>query len=166
MNSDRLVERKGHPWKGLLAGAMGGIVASFAMGQFHALFQDAETSLSQGKEDSTVKAASAISQGIFHHELTPEQKKIAGPIVDHAFGTSMAAVYGAVVEWVPVARAGWGIAFGATVWLGAHVITVPAFGLSEPITQSTPAAEATELAAHMVYGVLTEAIRRLILAQR
>ena len=162
MNSDRLVERKGHPWKGLLAGAVGGIVASFAMGQFHALFQDAETSSSQGKEDSTVKAASAISQGIFHHELTPEQKKIAGPIVDHAFGTSMAAIYGAVVEWAPVARAGWGIAFGATVWLGAHVITVPALGLSEPITQSTPAAEATELGAHLVYGVVTEGIRRLI----
>jgi putative membrane protein len=166
MNSDRLVKRKGHPWKALLAGAVGGIVASFAMGQFHALFQNAETSSSQDKEDSTVKAASAISQGIFHHKLTPEQKKIAGPAVHYGFGVSMAVIYGTVVELEPVARLGYGMAFGATVWLGAHVITVPALGLSEPITQSTPAAEATELGAHLVYGVIAEGVRRLIRAER
>ena len=162
MKSDRLVNPKSHPWKALLAGAVGGIVASFAMGQFHALFQNAETSSSQDKEDSTVKAASAVSRGLLHHELTPQQKKIAGPAVHYAFGASMAAIYGAVVESVPVARAGWGSAFGATVWLGAHVITVPALGLSEPITQSTPAAEAIEFGAHLVYGVVTEGVRRLI----
>ena len=166
MNSDRLVERRRHPWKGLLAGAAGGIVASFAMGQFHALFQNAETSSSQDKEDSTVKAASAISQGIFRHELTPKQKKIAGPAVHYAFGASMAAVYGAAVELAPVLHTGYGMAFGATGWLGAHVITVPALGLSEPITRSTPASEGAEFGAHMVYGVVTEAVRRLIRARR
>jgi putative membrane protein len=162
MNSDRLVERTWHPWKGVLAGALGGIVATFAMGKFHALFQNPETSSSQDEEDSTVKAASAILQGIFHHELTPEEKKIAGPVMDYAFGTSMAAIYGAVVELAPVARAGWGTVFGATVWLGAHVITVPALGLSEPITRSTPASEGVEMGAHLVYGVVTESVRRLI----
>jgi putative membrane protein len=166
MNSDRLVEQKGHPWKGFLAGALGGIVASFAMSQFHALLQNAETSSSQNKEDSTVKAASAVSQGLFRYELTPQQKKIAGPAVHYGFGCSMAAIYGAVVEVAPVARVGWGMGFGATVWLGAHVITVPALGLSEPITQSTPASEGAELGAHLVYGVVAESVRRLIRARR
>jgi len=162
MSSDRADERGGQPWRGLVAGALGGIVGTFAMGQFHTLFQNPATSSSQESEDSTVKAASAISQAVFDHKLTPEEKKIAGPVMDYAFGTSMAAIYGAVAELLPHARAGYGMAFAATVWLGAHVITVPALGLSEPITRSTPASEGIELGAHLVYGVVTEGIRRLI----
>ena len=115
------------PRKGLLVGAVGGLIASFAMGQFHSLFQEAESSESN-REDSTVKTASVVSQTIFHHELTPYQKKIAGPMVHYGFGASVAAFYGAVVEGLPVLRTGWGMPFGVAVWLGAHVIAVPAMG--------------------------------------
>lgn len=148
--------------KGLLAGVAAGLIASFAMSQFHSLFQASEPANQQDKEDSTVRAAAAISHSVFDHELTPEQKKIAGPVVHYGFGSSMAAAYGASVELAPLLQAGWGLPFGTAVWLGAHVLTVPALGFSEPVTESRPKDEAVELAAHLVYGVVAEGVRRAL----
>jgi uncharacterized membrane protein YagU involved in acid resistance len=70
--------------------------------------------------------------------------------------------YGAAVEVLPVLGTGLGMPFGAAVWLGAHVITVPALGLSEPVTRSTPLREAVEFGAHLVYGAVVEVVRRLL----
>jgi putative membrane protein len=146
-------------WKGLLAGAAGGLIASFAMGRFSALFMSGSNS-EPGKEDSTVLAASAISRALFHHELAPDQKNIAGPAVHYLFGATMGATYGVVAEYWAAARTGWGLPFGAAVLLGAHAIAVPALGLSGPITRNAPAAEAVESAAHLIYGAVVEAVRR------
>ena len=154
------------PLRGFLAGAVGGLIACFAMSQFHSFFQKVESSAGGKEEDSTVKTASAVSQMIFHHELTPQQKKIAGPAVHYGFGASVATVYGAAVEVLPVLTTGWGMPFGTAVWLGAHVITVPALGLSESVTRSTPRKEAVEFGAHLVYGAVVEGIRRLLRTAR
>jgi uncharacterized membrane protein YagU involved in acid resistance len=154
-----------HLHRGFLAGAVGGLVACFVMSQFHSLFQKAESPGGK-EEDSTVKTASAVSKLIFHHELTPQEKKMAGPAVHYGFGTSVAAAYGAAVEVLPVLRTGLGMPFGAAVWLGAHVIAVPALGLSEPVTKSTPRKEAVEFGAHLVYGAVVESIRRLLRTTR
>ena len=156
------IDSKPNPRKGLLAGAVVRLTACFAMSQFHSAFQKLESSDQDKQEDSTVKTASAVSQRIFHHELTPQQKKIAGPAVHYGFGASIATFYGAAVELVPVLRTGWGMPFGVAVWLGAHVITVPALGLSEPVTRSTPRREAVEFGAHLVYGAVVEGVRRLL----
>jgi putative membrane protein len=149
-------------WKGFLAGALGGLAASFAMSQFHALFQKAGSAALPSGEDSTVRAASAVSRTVFHHKLTLDQKKIAGPTVHYSFGANVAAIYGTTAELAPLVSTGWGIPFGAAVWLGAHVITVPALGLSEPITHSAPRAEAVEFGAHLVYGAVVEGLRRFL----
>src|SRR2546425_4915893 len=105
--------------KGLLAGAVGGLIASFAMSRFHSLFSTVQPSV-EPSEDSTVKTADVVSRKIFHHPLTPQQKVMAGPVVHYAFGASVGMLYGAAVEILPSARTGWGLPFGAAVWLGAH----------------------------------------------
>jgi putative membrane protein len=156
------IDPKPNPRSGLLAGAVGGLIACLAMSQFHAFFQNMESPDQDKQEDSTVKTASAVSQRIFHHELTAQQKKIAGPAVHYGFGTSVAMFYGAAVEILPVLRTGWGVPFGVAVWLGAHVITVPALGLSEPVTRSTPGREMVEFGAHLLYGAVVESVRRLL----
>ena len=83
-------------------------------------------------------------------------------IVHYSFGASVAAIYGTTAELVPLVSNGWGIPFGAAVWLGAHVITVPALGLSDPITHSGLRAEAVEFGAHLVYGTVAEGLRRFL----
>jgi uncharacterized membrane protein YagU involved in acid resistance len=131
------------------------------MSQFHSLLQKKEPSSQQDKEDSTVRAASAVSRGILGRDLTDEQKKIAAPLVHYLFGASIAAVYGTAVEFVPDMCAGSGLVFGATVWLGAHVIAVPLLGFSEPVTESTARSEAVEAGAHLLYGATVEGVRRI-----
>src|ERR1700694_3073833 len=53
-------DRKPYPRRGLLAGAVGGLIACFAMSQFHSFFQNVESSDEDKQEDSTVKTASAV----------------------------------------------------------------------------------------------------------
>ncbi|HEX6772199.1 MAG TPA: DUF1440 domain-containing protein [Acidobacteriaceae bacterium] len=94
--------------------------------------------------------------------MTEQQKKVAAPAVHYGFGTSVGAIYGMLLESMQVKLAGWGLPFGALVWLAAHVIVVPALDLSEPVTKSALASEAAELGAHLVYGVTVESVRRLL----
>ena len=48
-----------------VAGASGGLIASFAMAEFYSWVLGAESNSEQGKEDSTIKLASAISEIVF-----------------------------------------------------------------------------------------------------
>jgi putative membrane protein len=148
-------------WKGLLAGFAGGLAASWAMGQTNGLLLKLMRNkpMQQEGEDSTEKTAKAVSRGLLGRELTEDQAKAAGPVVHYVFGSSAAALYGAATEYAPAATAGFGLPFGAAVWLGAHVIAVPALGLSPPVTQSPPSTEVAELLAHLLYGGVTELVR-------
>jgi hypothetical protein len=150
---------------GGLAGALGGLAASYAMSRFHSLFQPLDSAPASADEDSTVKAASRMSRAILQRELPAEYKQTAGMMMHYGFGTAVAGLYGAAVEFVPGLRAGRGVAFGVAVWAGAHVIAVPALGLSAPITQSAPGTEVLEFGAHLVYGAVAEHFRRRLRMQ-
>ena len=121
-------------WKGLAAGLIGGLVASWTMNRFQDVwskvakgvetwpanqFQNVsgeyaeggeETSGTQDSEfgskpevqdDTTVRAASAISEGVFGHKLTQSEKKIAGTAVHYLLGTGVGGLYGAAAEIAP-----------------------------------------------------------------
>ncbi len=159
-------------WRSAAAGALGGLVGSFAMNQFQALLsaasnagsdQQQEKQPSSQADDATVKTARAISRKLLHHELTQEEKKWAGPVAHYTFGTLLGAFYGLLAETVPLARAGAGTAYGAAVWLTADEISVPAFGLSQSAGNAPLSSHAGALAAHLVFGVATAATRELIL---
>jgi len=64
------------------------------------------------EDDTTVKAASAITEGLFDHKLTKAEKKIAGPAVHYALGTGVGGLYGAGAEFIPEVTSGAGIPFG------------------------------------------------------
>jgi hypothetical protein len=171
--------------KGLVAGCIGGIVASWAMNQFQALLsepsksdeesrdkkstrqqgkskqkkQEAEES---GKEDATVKAATAVSEGVFDHKLTKSEKETAGPAVHYAMGMATGAIYGAMAEIIPPVTMGAGLPFGTVVWLIADEVAVPALGLSKPPNKVPISKHAYALASHFVYGLATEFMRRVV----
>lgn len=144
---------------GGLAGALAGLAASYAMSQFHSLFQPLDSAPPSADEDSTVKAASRMSRAILQHELPDEYKQTAGMLVHYGFGTAVAGLYGAAVEFIPGLRAGGGVAFGVAVYAAAHGVAVPALDLSPAITQSAPGAEVLEFGAHFVYGAVAEHLR-------
>ena len=127
--------------------------------------QEKQQSQDDGGEeqtDATVKAASAVSEGIFDHKLTKSEKKWAGPAVHYAFGTSVGGLYGAVAEVAPEVTAVAGLPFGAAFWLVADETAVPLLGLSKAPTEYPPSVHAYALASHFVYGLTTELVRRAV----
>ena len=160
----------GDLWKGTVAGLAAGLAATYVMTQFQNLSGKLEKALKaedQGKkekagDDATVKAASAISRGVFHHALTQKEKEVAGPAVHYGFGTLTGGLYGTLAELSPAVTRGAGLPFGTALWLGADEVAVPAFRLSEPPAAQPPAVHAKALAAHLVYGLTAETARRLV----
>jgi putative membrane protein len=172
--------------KGLAAGLAGGLVASWAMNQFQAAWSKATEGFEkphgaqsmqpsegqqtgqgaehdkENQDDATVKAAKAISEGIFGHKLKENEKKPAGTVVHYAFGTATGGLYGAVAEFAPEVTTGAGLPFGAAFWLVADEIAVPLLGLSKGPTEYPPSTHAYALASHLVYGLTAEAIRRTV----
>ena len=146
-------------WKACIAGLAGGLLGSLVMGKVHSAVGQLVSAPPPQGEDSTVKTASALSRAVLHRDLTREEKQKASPIVHYAFGGSIGAAYGAIAEFVPILRAGSGVLFGSAVWLGAHVIAVPALGLSKPVTRLSPRQEAAEFAAHIAYESVVELVR-------
>src|SRR5262249_2703357 len=69
------------------------------------------------QENATVKAAEAISEGAFGHELQQSEKEPAGAAVHYAFGTTTGALYGALAEVAPQVTTVAGLPFGAGFWL-------------------------------------------------
>jgi putative membrane protein len=183
-------DTNGNLWKGAVAGLAAGLAATYVMTQFQSLSgklakalesddpQNPQHAADRGKpesgqrdqgngqekqeEDATVKTAEAISRKLFHHELTPDEKKVAGPAVHYGFGALTGGVYGALAELNPAVTRGVGLPFGTAVWLGADEVAVPAFRLSGPPLSQPPSVHVRALAAHLVYGLATEATRRLV----
>src|SRR6185503_1990059 len=127
-------------WKGLAAGLVAGLVASWTMNQFQALWskvtEDEKAGESSDDETpATVRAADALSEEVFGHELTKSEKEVAGPAMHYAFGAATGGVYGAMAELVPDVTVGAGMPFGTAVWILADEVTVPLLGLSKSPTQ-------------------------------
>jgi putative membrane protein len=151
-----------HWLRGALVGFVGGLLAAGAMSLAHRLVGEMiPQPAAPPAEDPTVKVASGITR-IVGHSLSEAQKPLVGSAVHYTFGASVGAVYGAIAEGTPRVTAGVGLPFGVAVWLGAHVIAVPAFGLAAPPTQQPRSKEGVEFGLHLVYGLVTEVVRRLL----
>ena len=169
--------------KGVAAGLIGGLVASWTMNRF----QDGWSRVSQVAErsrrppdshrrpapeaqnesheppdDTTIRTASAISEGLFGHKLTQREKKIGGTAVHYMLGTGVGGFYGAVAEIAPKVSVGAGLPFGAAFWLVVDEGAVPLLGLSRGPAQYPLSTHAYALASHFVYGLTAELVRRLV----
>ncbi len=120
------------------------------------------TPASEAQDDTTVRAASAVSEGLFDHKLTPSEKKIAGPAVHYSLGTGVGGLYGVAAEMAPKVTAGSGLAFGAVFWLVVDEGAVPWLGLSKGPTAYPLSIHAYALSSHFVYGLTAEMVRRAV----
>jgi putative membrane protein len=157
--------------KGLVAGVAGGLLASFLMEQFQSLWTNASKRLNphqkekESKEDpATVKAAQAISTGLTHQKIPNKNKPVAGEIMHYMMGGSSGAIYGLAAELTPLVTAGEGLAFGTSVWAAADNAFVPALGLAKPPTKTALSTHIYALSSHLIYGFVTETVRRAIRA--
>lgn len=150
--------------KGALAGLIGGLIASFVMEKFQMLLQPMMENDGQQKEKkdepSTEKAAEAISENVFDHYLTKDEKSAGGEAMHYAMGGTSGMIFGAASEIVPETSVGAGLPFGTAVWLIADDLVVPALGLSKPVSDVPLSQHAYALSSHLVYGLTTDMVRR------
>lgn len=179
--------RECNVWKGLAAGVVGGLVASWTMNQFQALWSKlaegeershGAQSMQQGhpqqgigrelqaegkdeaEDDAAERLANAISVGISDRELTKSEKDVAGTVLHYAMGATSGALYGALAEALPGVTAGAGLPFGAAVWVIADEGIVPAVGLSKSPAEYPLSIHAYAFTSHLVFGLTTELVRR------
>jgi uncharacterized membrane protein YagU involved in acid resistance len=148
--------------RGIIAGLVGGVLGAGAMSLAHHLMPRPSTPAREG-EDATLKAADALMRRLAGRSLPESQRPLASELVHYGFGAAVGALYGGVAALTPRATLAWGTLFGAAVWLGAHVITVPALGLAASPARRPPAEEAPELGMHLLYGAVTELTRRILI---
>jgi len=159
-------------WKGLAAGAIGGVVASWVMEEFQSVWMKVTKNVQSqngsneteksNEEPATVKAAEQVSEKLFHHHLEKDEKGWAGNAVHYATGGTSGAVYGLAAEFAPAVTVGGGVPFGTAVWLGIDEAAVPLLGLAKGPTKYPVSTHAYALASHFVYGLTTEVVRRAL----
>ena len=129
--------------RGILAGLIAGAVGAGGMSLVHkgltAITSGSRppTAAAQQRqdEDPTVKVADGIMGRFLDRPLADDKKPLAGNIVHYAFGAGVGGLYGGLAAVMPRVTAARGLPFGGAVWLGAHVIMVPALGLAPPPTR-------------------------------
>ena len=161
--------------RGILVGLIAGLAASWTMDRFQDLWlavsppedsqkKENETDPSEdggeSQDDATVKAASAISEGLFAHKLTRAEKKIAGPAVHYAVGATSGIVYGIASEFLPQVTMGFGLPYGIAFWIVVDEGAVPLLRLSKPPTDYPVSTHVYALASHLVFGATAEGVRR------
>ncbi len=171
--------------KGALAGLIGGLAGAWTMNQFQTLLskvsrskndseaQQQPSSQASGSQeeqqrqqsqeedgDATMKAANKLAQAVLHRELKPREKRIGGPIVHYAFGAGMGVLYGMTAEAFPASTKAAGLPFGTVLWATADEAAVYLFGLSGSPLEYPLTSHLSALAAHLVYGVTTDVVRR------
>ena len=154
--------------KGVVAGIAGGLLASFLMEQFQALWSGIAAQITNnktsnaGEEPATVKAVNAISLRTWGRPLSKASQPIAAEAVHYAVGGVSGGIYGGLAEMIPTLEVGEGLGCGAGLWLIADEITVPALKLSKPPTAFPVSKHIYALASHLVYGWVTEQVRRAV----
>ncbi len=142
----------------IAAGAAGGLAGALAMGPVHARLAKLVGSKAQGGEsDATVLAA----ERLLGRELEGTPAAVAGTTVHLLFGSANGAAYGAASALLPALPRGAGLLLGAALYFGAHGWAVPRAGLARSPLDQPIAGELVEFAAHLVYGVVTEAVLRI-----
>lgn len=165
---------------GAVAGLVAGLVATWAKGRFQDAWNKvqsassppeksqaspqgaAPSSQSEQSEPSTVKAAEAVSRGVFGHDLSEPEKRVAGPVVDFAFGTISGVAYGAAAEVVPPITKGSGSLFAVGLWAIADELGLAALGLAKWPSRYPASTHLYALAGHLVYGSTLELGRRVV----
>ena len=161
--------------KGLVAGLAGGLVGSWLMMRFirgpgpvlERAVQGAPepVSPSDGHGDIpdsvTMQAADLFfNKATGGGHLTHEEREHAGELVHYLFGTMMGVGYGVAAEYLPWAGAGLGSVFGTVLWMGTDLTSIPATGFAKPPAEEPGSAHVAHWAAHVVYTVTMELVRR------
>lgn len=139
--------------KGALAGLIGGIVGAAAKKAAERFYPPSS------KHQS---AAALMARKVTKRELTARQKRVAESSLHIGLGAAAGAAYGAAAEIYPTATAKQGASFGMALVALSHDSPLSALGLTPGTTEQTSRERTSEVASYVVYGVVTELVRRIV----
>jgi putative membrane protein len=148
--------------RGVFAGSIAGIIASYAMDKFQALASPLLPSSGdeEDAEPATQKAADAISLRVAGRKVRDADKPLAGQSMHYAVGIGLGIAYGVAAEFRPSVTAGYGSAFGIGTATLLDEGAVPALGLGDAPWKADVAPNLYSYASHIVFGGVTELVRR------
>lgn len=160
-----------NPWKGLLLGAVGGLLGTWAMGKFLQKAgvdeHEAGTSLRRAKESETggryihegEQSTETVGRLAWHavtgEDPTRAEKEALAEVAHWGFGATMGALYGALHGSASVPAGG--ILFGTAVWLVFSELAVPLLGLGPAPARTPLKGHLGHLGGHWIYGLVTAA---------
>jgi len=140
--------------KGLLAGLIGGLVATAAK----SLAEKVYPPRTHGEPEPPAVLADKIAG----HPLSGGQQTAAVEAIHWGFGALTGAAYGALAEYYPAATAQEGAGFGMALSSLTHGTALPGMGLAAEPEDQTLREKSSEMATHVVYGMVTETVRRVV----
>ena len=102
-----------------------------------------------------------LYEGLFRRELPDSRAALVNNVMHWGYGIVSAVPYGVLAGSVPDPKIRYGAPFGASVWATSYVV-LPAAGLYKPIWEYDAEVLAKDLSAHLVYGLTTAAVFRLL----
>ena len=145
--------------KGLLAGLIGGLVATAAKSLAEKIYPPrVKSALMHGEPEP----AELLAERLAGHELVGTEKEVAVEAIHWGFGALSGAAYGALAEYYPAATAKDGAGFGMALASLTHESALPAMGLAAEPEDQTTRERTSEMASHVVFGVVTETVRRVV----
>jgi putative membrane protein len=87
---------------------------------------------------------------------------VASETIHWGFGATVGAVYGVMAEYFPAVTDKDGASFGLALATLTHEGALPAMGLSAPVEEQTTREHTSEMTTHLVFGVVTETVRRFL----
>jgi hypothetical protein len=155
---------------GVVAGAAGTLAmdlvwyARYRRGGGKDLFSDWEFSTGVTSFDGAGPPAQLgrrIVQAVFHVELPPQSARTANNVMHWATGTQWGAVYALVTAATGKTGPRYGLVLGPAAWSASYVI-LPLAKVYKPIWEYDANTLAKDLSAHLVYGMATATVFRLL----
>src|SRR3954454_1875228 len=104
-----------------------------------------------------------LVEGVFGRHLPDERAALVNNLTHWGYGVLNGAPFGILAGSVRAPRAWYGALFGGTVWATSYAV-LPAAKLYRPIWEYDARTLAKDLSAHLVYGVSTAVVFRLLRA--
>lgn len=140
--------------KGLIAGLVGGLVATAAKSLAEKIYPP--------RVEGQPEPPEMLAEKIAGHALSGPAKALASETIHWGFGATAGAAYGVLAEYFPAATSKDGASFGMALEALTHEGALPALGLAAAPEEQTPREHASEMATHLVFGVVTETVRKFV----
>ncbi len=140
--------------KGAVAGLIGGLIATAA--------KTAAERMYPPRTHGEPEPPAVMAEKLGAPKAETTQKKAVQEGIHWTFGALAGAAYGVMAELYPQVTAKGGATFGLALMTVTHEGALPALGLAATPEKQEGRERRSEVATHVVYGIVCETVRNLV----